>query len=115
MKNQLLFIAVLLCACLAGGCKDDTPSAPDSVYMYSTSGTVEAAAGTHSVTIFTTCGWEATGNDWITVEPISGGEKGIFAVHLSFGANNTGSTRTGQVVFKAGTYSETYTLTQAAQ
>ena len=103
MKKQLLFIAVLLCACLAGGCKDDDPSAPDSLYMHSTSGTVEA------------CGWKATGDDWITVEPLSGGEKGIFAVHLGFGANDTGAPRTGRVVFEAGTYSETYTLTQKAQ
>ena len=105
MKKQLLFIAFLLCACLAGGCKDDDPSAPDSLYMYSTSGTVEAVAGTQSVTIY----------DWITVAPLSGGEKGIFAVHLSFGANDTGALRTGRVVFEAGTYSETYTLTQKAQ
>ena len=69
MKKQLLFIAFLLCACLAGGCKDDDPSAPDSLYMYSTSGTVEAVAGTQSVTIYTTCGWKATGDDWITVAP----------------------------------------------
>ena len=115
MKKQLLFIAVLLCACLAGGCKDDDPSAPDSLYMHSTSGTVEAAAGTQSVTIYTTCGWKATGDDWITVEPLSGGEKGIFAVHLGFGANDTGAPRTGRVVLEAGTYSETYTLTQKAQ
>lgn len=85
MKKQLLFIAVLLCACLAGSCKDDDPAAPDSLYMHSTSGTVEAVAGTQSVTIYTTCGWKATGDDWITIEPLSGGEKGIFAVHLSFG------------------------------
>ena len=92
MKKQLLFIAVLLCACLAGSCKDDDPAAP-----------------------YTTCGWKATGDDWITIEPLSGGEKGIFAVHLSFGANDTGALRTGRVVFEAGTYSETYTLTQKAQ
>ena len=73
MKKQLLFIAVLLCACLAGSCKDDDPAAPDSLYMHSTSGTVEAAAGTQSVTIYTTCGWKATGDDWITIEPLSGG------------------------------------------
>lgn len=115
MKKQLLFIAFLLCACLAGSCKDDDPAAPDSLYMYSTSATVEAGAGTQSVTIFTTCAWEASGDDWVTIEPLSGGEKGIFAVHLSFGTNDTGSPRTGSVVFNAGTYSETYTLTQKAQ
>ena len=70
---------------------------------------------TQSVTIYTTCGWKATGDDWITIDPLSGGEKGIFAVHLSFGANDTGALRTGRVVFEAGTYSETYTLTQKAQ
>ena len=58
---------------------------------------------------------EGHGDDWITVEPLSGGEKGIFAVHLGFGANDTGAPRTGRVVFEAGTYSETYTLTQKAQ
>jgi len=67
------------------------------------------------VTIYTTCGWKATGDDWITIEPLSGGEKGIFAVHLSFGANDSSALRTGRVVFEAGTYSETYTLTQKAQ
>lgn len=114
MKKQLLFIAVLLCACLAGSCKDDDPAAPTPL-LHSTSGTVEAAAGTQSVTIYTTCGWKATGDDWITIDPLSGGEKGIFAVHLSFGTNDTGALRTGRVVFEAGTYSETYTLTQKAQ
>ena len=82
-------MAVLICACLAGSCKDDDPAAPDSLYMHSLSGTVEAAAGTQSVTIYTTCGWTAAGDDWITIEPLSGGEKGIFAVHLGFGANDT--------------------------
>ena len=65
MKKQLLFIAVLLCACLAGSCKDDDPAAPDSLYMHSTSGTVEAAAGTQSVTIYTTCGWNDNESLWI--------------------------------------------------
>lgn len=74
---------------------------PDSLYMHSTSGTVEAAAGTQSVTIYTTAAGRPTGDDWITIDPLSGGEKGIFAVHLSFGANDTGALRTGRVVFEA--------------
>ena len=115
MKKHLLLLLTLVCVCLTSSCKDEDEAAPDSVYMYSTTGTVDAAAGTHSVTIFTTCAWEASGDDWVTIEPLSGGEKGIFAVHLSFGANDTGSPRTGSVVFNAGTYSETYTLTQKAQ
>lgn len=114
MKKQLLFIAVLLCACLAGSCKDDDPAAPDSLYMHSTSGTVEAVAGTQSVTIYTTCGWKATGDDWITIEPLSGGEKG-FRRSPQLRGQRHGALRTGRVVFEAGTYSETYTLTQKAQ
>lgn len=115
MKKQLLFLLIVTCASLAGSCRDDEPSATDSLYMYSTSATVDAAAGSHSVTIFTTRAWEASGDGWITVDPLSGGEKGIFAVHLSFGANDTGAPRTGKVLFSAGTYTETYTLTQKAE
>ena len=112
MKKQLLFIAFLLCACLTGSCKDDDPAAPDSRYMYSTSATVEAGARTHSVTIFTTCAWTAAGDTWITVDPVAGGEKGIHVVKLSYTANPSAAPRTGTVTFKAGTYTETFTLTQ---
>ncbi len=80
MKKQLLLLFTLVCVCLASSCKDDDEAAPDSVYMYSTALTVDSAAGTHSVTIFTTCAWTATGDTWITVDPISGGEKGIHVV-----------------------------------
>jgi len=52
--------------------------------------------------------------DWITVEP-AGGSRGIFAVRLSFGANGTGSPRTGTVTFTAGSCKETYTFTQKAE
>lgn len=118
MKNRslLLFLAAMTaCLCIAYGCKDDSEDAPDSVYMYSTSGTVNAAAGMQSVTLFTTCAWQATGDDWITIDPASADTKGIHAVHLSFGPNETGVSRVGHVVFKAGSYSETYTLTQSAE
>lgn len=112
MKKQLLLLFTLVCVCLANSCKDDDEAAPDSVYMYSTALTVDSAAGTHSVTIFTTCAWTATGDTWITVDPISGGEKGIHVVKLGYTANPTAGERTGTVTFKAGTYTETFTLTQ---
>ena len=41
--------------------------------------------------------------------------KGVKEVILTFTANTTGSQRSGDVVFSAGSYSETYTLTQAAK
>ena len=80
MKKHLLLLLTLVCVCLTSSCKDEDEAAPDSVYMYSTTGTVDAAAGTHSVTIFTTCAWTAAGDTWITVNPVAGGEKGIIVL-----------------------------------
>ena len=76
---------------------------------------MSADAGTKSVTIFTTCGWTAAGDTWIDVNPASGGEKGIHVVKLTYSANGTGAERTGVVTFKAGTYTETFTLRQEAR
>ena len=104
MKKHLLLLLTLVCVCLTSSCKDEDEAAPDSVYMYSTTGTVDAAAGTHSVTIFTTCAWTAAGDTWITVNPVAGGEKGIHVVKLSYTANPSAAPRTGTVTFKAGTY-----------
>lgn len=115
--KQLLSLIVLLCVTVfffTGCSDDDESSAPDSVYSFSTEGTVDSAEGTKSITIFTTCGWAAeTQADWITIDPAYGDSKGIFAVHLDYEANTTGAARVGEVVFVAGTYQETYTLTQS--
>lgn len=115
MKKQLLFIAFLLCACLTGSCKDDDPAAPDSLYMYSTSATVEADAGTQSVTIFTTCSWEASGDDLGHDRTSLGRRKGYFRRPPQLRSQRHGLSAHRRVVFNAGTYSETYTLTQKAQ
>lgn len=99
--------------CLVGGCKDDDDKpVTDSVYLYTTSQTVADEAGSCSVTIFATCAWDAAADDWIALEPLSGGEKGIYVVKLAFDENFTAEERSGSVVFKAGSYTETFTLTQ---
>ncbi len=107
-----MFLLLLLTAFSAWSCTEEAPSAPDSVSMFSTEGTAEATEGIQNVTIFTTCAWEATGDEWITIDPDRGDEKGIYEVRLSYGENTSGAPRTGTVVFKAGSYTETYTLTQ---
>lgn len=112
MKKHLLLFLALLCVGLTSGCDDDAEQAPDSVYLYTTSASVGSGAGTHSVTVFTTCAWEASADGWISVEPLSAGEKGIYAVHLGYGENTTGAARTGSVVFRAGDYMQTFTMTQ---
>ena len=75
--------------------------------------TVEA--GTRAVTIAATCDWRAVSNDaWISVSPDSG-DRGIHEVILSFSENTTGAVRHGSVTFSAGSYSETFKLTQNAK
>lgn len=127
MKKHLLYLLALLCVSFACGCSDEDEKAPDSVFIYSTStpadNPVSAEAGVQSVTIFTTCAWKATSQaDWITVSPASGAEKGIHVVHLNYTANtsdrqspeteNETEPRSGTVIFQAGSYTETFTLTQ---
>ena len=97
MKRFFWIIGVLICMPLAA-CE----------------GSVNAGDVEKSITLYTTCDWTAAGDEWITVEP-AGGSRGIFAVRLSFGANGTGSPRTGTVTFTAGSCKETYTFTQKAE
>ncbi len=106
---------LLLTGIVTWSCTEDVTSSPDSVSMFSTKGEADANEGTRNVTIFTTCAWEATGDGWITVSPDHGDAEGIYEVSLTYGANTTGAERVGTVTFKAGTYTETYTLTQKAE
>lgn len=112
-RIYLMIVPALLSLCL-GGCKDDAESMPDSVVVSTAPLTVEAAAGFDSVTIFATCDWTAAGDEWIAIDPASGGQ-GIHAVTLTYGANETEAVRTGSVTFTAGSYSETFTLSQKAE
>ena len=114
MKKFYLIGLTLVIACFSFvGCQvyDNEPTDADGVSMFSTAATVDAAAGTYSLTISSTRDWTAVPDGWITLDATSG-PRGVQAVHLSYGANNTGDARVGKVVFTAGTYSETFTLTQ---
>lgn len=118
MKKQIRTLLTLMFLCLSfTACdKDDDDDAPDSIYLYNLATKVDGNEGTISVTLFATCAWDVTPNDgWITTDVSHGSEKGIYAVHLSYTANTTGAERVGTVTFKAGTYSELYTITQTAQ
>lgn len=113
MKRFFWAIALLSCMPLAS-CDDDTPATPDSAVIYTAEGSVNASDIEKSITLYTTCDWTATGDEWIAVEPATG-SRGIYAVRLTFGTNDTGSPRTGTVIFTAGSYIETYTFTQKAE
>lgn len=113
MKRFFWIVGLLACMPLAA-CDDDNPEITDSAVVYTAGGTVNASDIEKSITLYATCDWTAAGSEWITVEPAAGSQ-GVFAVRLSFGANGTGSPRTGTVTFTAGTYTETYTFTQKAE
>lgn len=113
MKRFFRIASLLLCTAFAA-CADDDPKTTDSAVVYTAEGSVNANDVEKSITLYTTCDWTATSDEWITVEP-AGGSRGIHAVHLTFGKNDTGSPRTGTAAFTAGSYTETYTFTQKAE
>ncbi len=121
MKKILMLFAVAALAFGAASCQKETQhETPASIALYTHPGKPEPATpGTRAVTVSATVdGWSATsGADWITVSLAPGMEftKGVKEVILTFTANTTGSQRSGDVVFSAGSYSQTYTLTQAAK
>jgi hypothetical protein len=118
MKLKHLLLLVAFAAIAVISCqKQETPQTPESVTLITQPDpkgeTVEA--GTRAVTIAATCDWRAVSNDaWISVSPDSG-DRGIHEVILSFSENTTGAVRQGSVTFSAGSYSETFKLTQNAK
>lgn len=119
--KKFLVIAASLATLLFGtaGCQKDPhlhmedADTPQSVYVWTRPGKpVESNAGIQAVTIYATSDWTAESEaSWISVDPASG-SKGPNEVILTYSANNTGSPRTGVVVFKAGDIVDTFTLSQ---
>lgn len=113
MKTLTKGMLALLCAASLTACGDDDKEGPDSMYLYSTSATVEAAAGSKAVTIVTNRAWTATpAEKWVVASPASGSEKGYHEVTLSYEANTAAEPRSCAITFAGGTYKVVYTLTQ---
>lgn len=115
MKSKILLLIVAILTIGIVSCqKQETEQSPESVAVITKPDAKgePATAGTRAVTIAATTKWAASSDvEWITVTPASG-EKGMQEVILSFTANTTGEARVGKVTFTAGTYSESFTLTQ---
>ncbi len=119
MKKYLLFLLMLLPFALTG-CNTEEERASDGVFMYATSGTVEAVGSVAGqpvekpITIQVTGNWtaEVSAADaaWLSLDRYKG-EKGMQEVVLICQPND-GAARTGKVIFTCGAYSETYTVTQ---
>ncbi len=115
MKRKILLLISAFLVLGLGACqKQETPKTPESVAVITQPQPKgePATSGTRAVTIAATSAWTATSDcAWIVVTPASG-EKGMQEVKLQYAENTTGEARTGVVTFKAGTYSETFTLVQ---
>lgn len=74
---------------------------------------MKAEGGTDQITVAATCDWTMECEDWFKVEPASG-SRGISESTITTEPNTTGAPRTGTIRLKAGSYSSTYTFTQAA-
>jgi hypothetical protein len=119
MKSRL-FAAVLplavFAAPLAAGCQKQNVSEVKDTVVFQTritsaSPVTAASGGIDQVTVYATCDWILTAEDWFTVTP-SCGKTGISESTLTTTPNTTGADRTGTITLKAGSYSGTYTFTQ---
>lgn len=113
-RIALLIIAFLSVASFYSCQKQEVEKSPESVALITKPDAKgeAAAAGVRPVTIAATTNWSAVSDvDWITVDPASG-PKGMQEVILTFTENTTGAKRVGNVTFTAGSYSETFQLTQ---
>lgn len=119
MKLNFITAAAMAATLLvaATGCQKQSESEiHDTVVIQTklTSGTpaTKVTGGEDNITIAATCDWSLEGEDWFTIEPASGA-KGISTITTQ--PNNTGEDRKGTIKLKAGSYTSTYTFTQAGR
>lgn len=121
MKSSLIFKALLALSLFfsALACQKQEESEVHDTVVIITQLSAKTPAtlvggGTDNITISATCGWSLTCDDWFTIEPASG-EKGVSESTIVTTPNTTGVARTGTIRLKAGSYSGTYTFTQAGE
>ena len=121
MKLNFITAAVMAATLLvaATGCQKQSESEiHDTVVIQTklTSGTpaTKVTGGEDNITIAATCDWSLEGEDWFTIEPASGAQ-GISESIITTQPNNTGEDRKGTIKLKAGSYTSTYTFTQAGR
>lgn len=121
MKLKLITELILVAPLLLGGvaCQKQTESEVHDTVVIQTKLTAKTPAtlaegGTDQITIYATCDWSLEGEDWFTIEPASG-TKGVSESTITTQPNTTGVDRTGTIRLKAGSYTGTYTFTQAGK
>ena len=115
MKKYLLIFATLAAAVLAGSCKKEV--IPDKITL-STGSTIQAAweEKNYDLVFTSNAEWTASvteGSSFISIDKTSGAA-GTATVKVSVQTNSANASRSGQITIKAGTASETVTVTQEA-
>lgn len=115
--TELIMAVPLLLAWTA--CQKQTESEVHDTVVIQTKLTVKTPAtlvdgGMDLITIYATSDWSLEGEDWFTIEPASG-SKGVSESVITTQPNTTGSDRVGTIRLKAGSYTGTYTFTQAGK
>ena len=121
MKLKLITTLFLVAPLLLGGvsCQKQSESEVRDTVVIQTKLTAKTPAtltvgGTDQITIYATCDWSLEGEDWFTIEPANG-TRGVSESVITTQPNTTGADRTGTVRLKAGSYTSTYTFTQAGK
>ena len=143
MKLKLITKLILVVPLLLGGtaCQKQTVSEVHDTVVIKTTLAAKTPAtlvggGTDQITISATCDWSLEGEDWFTIEPASGsrkrchapssgedwftiepasGTKGVSESTITTQPNTTGAARIGTIRLNAGSYTSTYTFTQAGK
>lgn len=116
--STLLFVAIalMLCGCTNKG--TDAPGSENKIKLVSESNLVISADKTSTDIEFTTTDtWSAkvvSENNWFSIDPVSGNEKGSHKITVSCAANTDAEQHTGIVTIKCGKESATVTITQSA-
>ncbi len=121
MKLKLITTLFLVAPLLLGGvsCQKQSESEVHDTVVIQTKLTAKtpvtlAEGGTDKITIYATCDWSLEGDDWFTIKPANG-TKGVSESFITTQSNATGADRTGTIRLKAGSYTSTYTFTQAGK
>lgn len=121
MKLKLITKLILVVPLLLGGtaCQKQTVSEVHDTVVIKTTLAAKTPAtlvggGTDRITISATCDWSLEGEDWFTIEPASG-TKGVSESTITTQPNTTGADRIGTIRLNAGSYTSTYTFTQAGK
>lgn len=117
MKINKLFFASLAILATLVSCKDkEEPSTAPSLSIDKTEVELGKEGGSATITLTTNRDWTATTADkWITIEPAKGSASGEAQEVTITALPNTGTNRTGSVLFSIGVADKTIKVSQAGE